>query len=351
MKVEKQTVGEILKQARTEKGLTLDEISRDTNVPKKYLEAIEEDNFSVFAGETYVIGFISTYAEALEIDRDFIIAQYRRQKKIEESSPIEVLVGKNKKSYETFLQFFIAGGILILVIIGFVVLRGHLLKESKPRTFTFSIDESKKIYETKFRVGDTLNLTGKNNTIQIVFFSLEKGNILTLKVGNNPYSIKGSGILTLDSNYDGTNDINIEVLSAKRNNIRISISEITPVELAGNAELEEINKNADSILSEKVWYTGELKKEILMKVFSTAPSWIAYIPDKKNEKNVFLKENSQEIILFSTLLTLYYGNSGAIRINIEGKEDSLGDWGEVGKSVFYWKRKGKDYLLVEAKLK
>src|SRR5271157_4035934 len=117
VKNEKQTLGEYLKEARRDKGISIDEIVRHTNIPKKYLEAIESDNFEVFPGETYAMGFISNYAEALELDHDLAIALYKRQMKIEQEAPIEELVGKKKSSWLDNSNIILGAGAAAVVII------------------------------------------------------------------------------------------------------------------------------------------------------------------------------------------------------------------------------------------
>jgi len=352
MKLEKQTVGEILREARKEKGLTLEEISRETNIPKRYLEALEEDNFTVFASETYAMGFLSNFAEVLELDKDLLIAQFKRQKKIEEDSPIEALVGNKTSDIKKFIVPAVAGVLTVLIILMTIIIaRNRSPKSGLPRKFEFSAEELQKISDVKFKIKDTLLLSKGNRIITIVFADLDKANNLTLKIDDNPYTVKGSGILTIDSDYDGTNDMNIEILSIKQNSIKINIVPVTPGEMLLMANSSEISKIAKSIISEKEWYVGELKKETVIKVFSSASCWIAYKADDKDEKNVYMKENGQEIILFNNILTLYYANAGAIKLSIENKEEALGGGGEVGKCIFYWKKKGKDFALVQALLR
>jgi cytoskeletal protein RodZ len=47
-------LGTLLKKAREEKGLSLDDIQEETKIRKKYLEAIEENNFDILPGKVYL---------------------------------------------------------------------------------------------------------------------------------------------------------------------------------------------------------------------------------------------------------------------------------------------------------
>ncbi len=355
MKIEKQTLGEIFKEVRKEKGLTLDEISKETNIPKRYLEAIEDNNFTVFSSETYAIGFISTYCDALEIDKELILAQYRRIKKMEEDSPIEALVGEKKMDLSKFLlPSILSLSVVILLLIFFFGLRSLIAKNSMPKTYHFSTSKISRIYDIRFKVGDVINITNEDRTIEIAFENVDKMNNLNFKINNNSYSIKGSGLLTIDSDYDGTNDMNIEFFSTKPNYIRLNVSYFTSgssptSQTASSQNIQDTSRT--SIISEKEWLRSANQKEVVLKIFTSENSWIAYVADNKEEKNFYLSTKGEHVILFSNKLTLYSANNGAIKINIEGKEETLGAFGEVGKSVFYWKKTDKDYVLVQSILK
>ena len=72
------TAGEILSGKRNQLGLSLDQIEKDTKIRKKYLEAIEKNNYSFFSESTTVKGFIRNYALILEIPPENILAIFRR---------------------------------------------------------------------------------------------------------------------------------------------------------------------------------------------------------------------------------------------------------------------------------
>lgn len=73
------TVGEILKTARREKKLTLEEVEVKTKIRKKFLESLEENTFEKLPSSTYVQGFIKNYAEFLGQDAGYVLSVFRRQ--------------------------------------------------------------------------------------------------------------------------------------------------------------------------------------------------------------------------------------------------------------------------------
>ena len=72
------TVGEILAEKRKELGLSLEEIEKETKIRRRYLEAIEKNEFSKVAESTVVKGFIRNYAQALGLVPETALAVFRR---------------------------------------------------------------------------------------------------------------------------------------------------------------------------------------------------------------------------------------------------------------------------------
>lgn len=70
-------LGQLLKKARTQRGLTLDDLQESTKIRKRYLEAIEEGNYSVLPGNFYVRAFIRSFAEAVGLDPADVLQLYR----------------------------------------------------------------------------------------------------------------------------------------------------------------------------------------------------------------------------------------------------------------------------------
>lgn len=63
-----QEVGEILRQERLQKGLSIEEVMQETKVSRRHLEAIEDGRVEDLPHPVYVKGFINTYARMLSIE-------------------------------------------------------------------------------------------------------------------------------------------------------------------------------------------------------------------------------------------------------------------------------------------
>ena len=73
------TVGERLKAAREEKGLSVEDIAAQTRIPQRHLESIENGDWENLPAPTYTIGFAKNYASTVGLDRTEIGDQLREE--------------------------------------------------------------------------------------------------------------------------------------------------------------------------------------------------------------------------------------------------------------------------------
>jgi cytoskeletal protein RodZ len=86
--------GKKLTEARTARGLELDQVSRETNITRRYLEALEREDFAVFPGEPYLLGFLRNYCDYLGLNANECIAAYKNLKIQETPIPLKELMPK-----------------------------------------------------------------------------------------------------------------------------------------------------------------------------------------------------------------------------------------------------------------
>ncbi len=58
----------MLQRARQARGLTLEEVERDTRISRRYLQALENENFGLLPAPVYARGFLRTYARYLGLE-------------------------------------------------------------------------------------------------------------------------------------------------------------------------------------------------------------------------------------------------------------------------------------------
>ncbi|WP_041581865.1 helix-turn-helix domain-containing protein [Salisediminibacterium selenitireducens] len=69
-------LGVRLQNARIEKGISLDELQQKTKIQKRYLEAIENGDFSKMPGDFYARAFVKSYCEAVGLSVDQVFEEH-----------------------------------------------------------------------------------------------------------------------------------------------------------------------------------------------------------------------------------------------------------------------------------
>ncbi|HEY0280741.1 MAG TPA: helix-turn-helix domain-containing protein [Solirubrobacterales bacterium] len=73
-------IGNTLAEARTRRGVDLDEVHAATGIRPRYLRAIEEEDWNALPEEFYARSFVRKYAEFLGVDPEPLVDEYRRQR-------------------------------------------------------------------------------------------------------------------------------------------------------------------------------------------------------------------------------------------------------------------------------
>ncbi|WP_047981205.1 helix-turn-helix domain-containing protein [Ornithinibacillus contaminans] len=121
-------IGARLKEAREEKELSLDTLQDTTKIQKRYLVAIEEENFSILPGKFYAKAFIKEYAIAVGLDPNELMEEYKQDipSPEEDSTTQYTRIHRSRKdnmpTKNTAIFSFIPTLIVILLIIGIVFL-------------------------------------------------------------------------------------------------------------------------------------------------------------------------------------------------------------------------------------
>ena len=73
------SVGETLRNAREEKGISIKQVAEATSIRIMYLEAIEKEQFDLIPGEVYLKGFIRNYANFVGLNGPELVEKYKEQ--------------------------------------------------------------------------------------------------------------------------------------------------------------------------------------------------------------------------------------------------------------------------------
>jgi cytoskeleton protein RodZ len=121
-------IGDTLREARMRQGLDIADMEAQTKIRAKYLRALENEEFSMLPGSTFVRTFLRTYAEKLGLDPHLLIDEYRASH--EPQDELEpTLIGPPAASARDRPRRGAPGppGPVMLVLLGVVAVIGLLL--------------------------------------------------------------------------------------------------------------------------------------------------------------------------------------------------------------------------------
>lgn len=186
------TVGAILKREREKQKLSLDDIEKTIKVRKKFLEAIERDDWSLFSSKIYITGVIKNYSRVLNLPQDKVLAFFRREYAKKEVTgfqtkvPSKLLDSGTKK----YLRISIGGlALLFLLYFGY-----QLFQFLSPPDVSILLPKEK-----TFRRVEKIKVMGKTEPdAQIMIFG---NRVYQNKEGTFVYDYplrKGRNILTVE---------------------------------------------------------------------------------------------------------------------------------------------------------
>ncbi len=87
-------IGNSLREARKRQQLDLTEVEQATKIRGRYLQALEEESFDVLPAQTYVKGFLRTYADYLGLDGQLYVDEFNSRYSVGEDVSREPLVAR-----------------------------------------------------------------------------------------------------------------------------------------------------------------------------------------------------------------------------------------------------------------
>lgn len=97
--VRTQTLGEVLRRTRLERGYQLQEVSKRTMIPAEYIEYLEKGKYESLPAKVYVEGYVRKVADALNLNESAIVKIYKREVGIQEN------LDKEHKKHEKTSRF------------------------------------------------------------------------------------------------------------------------------------------------------------------------------------------------------------------------------------------------------
>jgi cytoskeletal protein RodZ len=166
------TVGEILKKARLEKRLALEEIEKILRIRKKYLLALEENAWEKLPALPYIKGFLRNYSAFLDLVPEEMVAIFRRQWRWQEKTGL-LPEGVTNPLDKPLLHLTPQGATAFIVISSIVVFLSYLFFQYKAYVSPPNLTVNKPLEGEIASVG-TVEVVGKADSDAVVSINNQK---------------------------------------------------------------------------------------------------------------------------------------------------------------------------------
>ena len=215
-----ESLGEKLKNARNEKGLNFDQVSRETNISIRFLEALEAENFGVFPGEPYILGFLRNYGAYLDLDVQKLLSLYKALRIQEQPIPVEQLL-RHPSKFPGFIITFL----IILIVLGaggwgiyqFILNRQNNPAVKRPVTrvpVEYMMEGNS--MERRFYRYDSILIPVNMEMYKLELFNM--GDAVTIRTPGGSVILDLSQEANVDLNNDGIPELRITVADFEKNN-------------------------------------------------------------------------------------------------------------------------------------
>jgi hypothetical protein len=124
-----QAIGDRLREARMRQKIDIAEVEAATKIRAKYLRALENEEFALLPGSTFVKSFLRTYAQYLGLDPHLLVEEYRAQHEPrEEQAELQPFTTQPPRGRERRVgggppgPGVVAAAIVVLLVAGLAVL-------------------------------------------------------------------------------------------------------------------------------------------------------------------------------------------------------------------------------------
>ena len=233
----KKTIGEVLRLARTNQGLTLEELHKKTEIQLDILEAMEADDFDQLPSPFYTRSFLRKYAWAVELDERIVLDAYDSGSMItyeEVDVDEEELTGRrrsSKKSKTSFLPlfYFILFALSIVIFVTYYVWNYLQTQPERSSASSYSVVQATSSTSSATPSSTSSGSSSSSSNIEPVISVSGEGNYVEIAYKTSKETAK----------------LQLSVSDARS---WVSVSES---ELEGGVTLSPDNKSAETTVSTK----------------------------------------------------------------------------------------------------
>jgi cytoskeletal protein RodZ len=349
-----ESIGEKLRLARERNNMTVEQVARETNVARRYLKALEDEDFDVFPGETYALGFLKNYGEFLGLNAEELVALYRTVKIQEQPLPMNELLEARPKGPPLRLVLLAAIILVALAGIGYGIFRlASRGSGAGPAAGGAAADFvfQEEVRTRWFTQGDGISVPWGGATYRIVVSSV--GDALTLKVPGGTLDLGLGKERYVDLDGDSTPEIRIvwnDVdRAAPQKRVNLGLYKISAAAAAaassGDTHADAVPvgsstppSRVDTFRSATLGQASAAGLFALQFTFRNDCFFRFLVDDNEREERFFQKGEQFTIDTARRQVTIWLSNAGAARMRVQGRDFELGGLGQVATRTIAWRK-------------
>src|SRR6476661_6872690 len=132
-------IGAALREARMRQRIDISEIEAQTKIRAKYLRALENEEWDLLPGPTFVKSFLRTYAEALGLDARLLLEEYKlRHERLSEADLMPIAPPgrreRPRRGPPPGVGRDVAVAVLVVALVGLLIILGNRSSSDSAQT-------------------------------------------------------------------------------------------------------------------------------------------------------------------------------------------------------------------------
>ena len=363
-----ESIGSRFSHARESRGYTLEQVARDTHIAKRFLEALESEDFTVFPGEPYLIGFMRTYANYLGLDAEETVTLYHNLKLQEQPPPTDELISRagsvplGRILLIAIVILAIGAGVYFAITYGLFdgtarAARAEVRVAARAETRVAAnratgdvfemVDE---IIEQRFSAGDRILVPVGDRTFTLELVDVHEG--VTVSTGELERHIRIGEEVLLDVNDDAENDLRIVVRSVNGtgNSATVVMRVDRGAAIAALSRPVIDSPSIEAIPAPSIGSTREPSREEsvrLIAAFDRREEFVVdvqfdgfalfrYEADTQGRVERYFQPGQTLRVNVADRFQLWTSNAASTRLRVAGQDVSLGEPGVVTAKLITW---------------
>lgn len=258
----KKTIGEVLRLARTNQGLTLEELHKKTEIQLDMLEAMEADDFDQLPSPFYTRSFLRKYAWAVELDERIVLDAYDSGSMItyeEVDVDEDELTGRrrsSKKNKASFLPlfYFILFALSIVIFVTYYVwsylqtqpersaASSYSVVQATSSTSSVTPSSNSSSSSSSSNMEPAISVSGEGNRVEVAYKTSKETAKLQLSVSD-----ARSWVSVSESDLEGgvtlsPDNKSAETIVSTKNSVTITVGVVKGVALTVDNQTVDLSK-------------------------------------------------------------------------------------------------------------